>query len=62
MNVKVESCWAGNSHFYFRLTSADGTRYRLEGGTWNRRLAGAARTLVARGNASVRKNVRFIHV
>jgi hypothetical protein len=61
MKVKVESCWAGNSNFYFRLTVPDGTRYRLEGGTWNRRLAGEARTLVARGNASVRKNVRFVH-
>jgi hypothetical protein len=62
MKIKVESCWAGNSNFHFRLTTSDGTRYRLEGGTWNRRLAGVARTLVADGDPSARKNVRFVHV
>ena len=62
MNVKVESCWAGNSNFYFRLTAPDGNRYRVRGGTWNRSVASEALDLISAEIRVSRKAVRFVHV
>ena len=61
MKIKVESCWAGNSNFHFRLTAPDGTRYRVAGGTWNRSVASEALDLISSTLRVARKAVRFVH-
>jgi len=61
MNIKVEACWAGNSNFYFRLTTPDGRRYRITDDTWSRKTASEALSLISTETGVRRKNVRFVH-
>jgi hypothetical protein len=63
MKIKVESCWAGNSNFHFRLTALGGKLvWRVAGGTWNRSVASEALDLISSTLRVERKAVRFVHV
>jgi len=65
MNIKVESCWAGNSNFYFRLTAPNGERLgrvQQTDGAWDRKAASEALNIVVSLTGARRKNVRFDHI
>lgn len=60
MQIKVEACWNGHSHYY-RLTMPGGGREIVHGYVWTRGVATYALDLLERVYGFTRRNVRFIH-
>lgn len=59
MRVKVEACFG--SELYFRLTLPCGGRERVNGWTWDRRVAREALNICEHVYKLKRRNVRFWH-
>jgi hypothetical protein len=60
MTVTVEHCFNGN-RVYFRLTTPDGSRDRIETERWTRQTAAEARDLCAKVYGLERSLIRFHH-
>ena len=61
MKIKVEACWGGNDHYYFRLTLPDGSRESINAEKWTRATASLALDRIQRACGVPRKSVRFEH-
>jgi hypothetical protein len=67
MKIKVESCWAGNSNYNFRLSWVDGGKaFResitcVDGEDWDRSYAIQALNLLENVYGLERKRIRFEH-
>lgn len=64
MLIKVESCWGGNSNYYYRLSWRGGRCHLAvaEGQQWSRHVAIRALDLLSVELPSVpRSSIRFTH-
>ena len=59
MIIKVESCWGGNNHYTFRLTTPDGSREYVRGDEWSRKLASEALDIFEKVYGLSRRKIRF---
>lgn len=62
MRVKVEECWAGGDHFYFRCTLPNGDRVNVghnsDGDPWCREYAAQLRDYITREYGVKRNSIK----
>lgn len=62
MKIKVERCWGGGAHHYFRVTLSSGQRENMSGEVWNRYVARDTKNMLSMLYGFKHENIRFQHV